>query len=67
MDFTFDYWIEIGMLLFIGDVVVAGGWIVALGVSYVSICLGDIGYVATCVYLWLLVLEMLLSLLEAVG
>ena len=49
------------------DVVVAGGWSAALGVAYVSICLRDVGYVPMCFHLWMLVLEVPLSLLEKVG
>jgi len=62
MDFTCHDWIEVGMLFLVGDVAVGGGWSAALGVSYVSLCFGDIGYVATCVELWLPMVEVPLSL-----
>lgn len=51
----------------IGDIAVAGGWSVSLGVAYVSTYIGYIGYVATCVELWLHMLEVLLPMLEVVG
>lgn len=52
--------------MLVGDVFAAGGLSVALDTAYVSTCLTNIGYVALCDELWLLVLEVIPLVLDAV-
>lgn len=54
------------MLLLVGYFIVAGEWSVTTCVVYVSTCLGDIGYDATCVEMMLYVFEVPLLVLEVV-